>query len=167
MTTPSGPPVRLLTHAERVRRRRAVGALIAGVSLFAILLTVLALRVATRPNSDVHLGSTTFKVGNAVKMRQRIQADDYPLLFQDLQNNSIDIYVAHDESQTDPLRGWVAIEAHAPDRARTCQLKWVDDGYQDPCDGTRYPATGEGLRRFRVNVVDGVLYVNFRDVIDP
>ena len=167
MTAPSGPPVRLLTHSERKRRRRVIGIQVAVVSVFAITLTLVALRVATRPNSEVHLGSTTFKVGNAEAMAKRIKADDYPLLFQDLRDSDIDIFLAHDDRQSDAQKGWRAIEAHAPNRARTCQLKWTGSGYQDPCDGTTYPPTGEGLRRFQVNVVDGVLYVNFRTVTNP
>lgn len=144
-----------------------IAAFVSVVSVFAILLTVAALSVVTKPDSNAHLGSTTFKVGEAEPLLKRIQRDNYPLLFQDLRNKSIDIFVAHDPNEDDPLKGWLAIEAHAPDRARTCQLDWMNGAFKDPCDGTTYPSSGEGLRRFQVNVVNGVLYVNFRDVTNP
>ncbi|MDP1794592.1 MAG: hypothetical protein Q8K63_10705 [Acidimicrobiales bacterium] len=157
---PSGPPVALLTRAERRRRRRMVAIAVTVVSLFAVLLTVVALNVATKPNADVQLGSSTFKVGRAATLARRIKADDYPLLFQDLRNQSLDIYLQH-VGKTH-LTGWRAIEAHAPDAPRTCQLEWNGDEFRDPCDGTTYAADGAGLRQYQVNVVDGVVFVNFR-----
>ena len=164
MTAPAGPPARLLTKAQRQQRRRAVTALIAVVSVFAILLTVLALRVATRPNSDVHLGSTTFRVGGAQTLERRIRADRYPLLFQDLRNHSIDVFVAHEKGK--PFyTGWRAVEAHGPNAPRSCTLNWNGNGYTDPCNSKTYPPDGAGLRRFQVNVVKGVIYVNFRKTI--
>ncbi len=164
MTTPGGPPVRLFTRRERIARRRSVAMLIAAVTVFAILLTVLALRVATTPNSDVNLGSDTFRVGHGQALERRIRADRYPLLFQDLRNKSIDIFVDHEKGK--PFyEGWRAIEAHAPDAPRTCTLAWNGDGYTDPCTGATFPADGTGLRRFRTKVVKGVVYVNFRQTI--
>ena len=157
---PSGPPVRLLTHAERTRRRRVVAVIVVALSSFAVLLTVMALKVATKPNADVQLGSPTFKVGRAATLARRIDADNFPLLFQDLRNNSIDIYLNH--VGTSHLTGWRAIQAHAPDAARICQLEWNGERFRDPCDGTQYPADGTGLRQFQVTVVGGVVYVNFR-----
>jgi hypothetical protein len=160
VTAPSGPPVRLLTRAERARQLRIrVIAVAAGVA-FAVLLTLFTVRAATRPNVDVHLGSTTFKIGRAADMARLIDADRYPLLFQDLRNQSIDLFVWH--TGKNHLTGWRAYEAHAPGAARSCQLEWTGNGYSDPCTGASYPATGDGLRHFQVNVVKGVLYVNFR-----
>ena len=165
MTEPLGPPVHLFTKEERARRRRLVAIAVVVLGGFAVLLTVVALNVATKPNTDVHLGSTTFKVGRASTLAKRITADDYPLLFQDLQDNSIDVYVQH--LGTNHLTRWRAIEAHAPDAPRRCQLSWTGAEFRDPCDGTVFPADGTGLRRFQVNVVSGVVYVNFREVIEP
>lgn len=163
--TPSGPPVQLLTRQQRTRRRRVVAAAIVVVSSFAVLLTIAALNVATKPNAEVQLGSSTFKVGRAAPLARRIKADDYPLLFQDLQDKSIDLYLNH-VGKTH-LTGWRAIEAHAPGVPRSCQLEWTGDEFRDPCDRKVYAADGSGLRRFKVNVVDGVLYVNFRQPIEP
>ncbi len=158
-----GPPLRLYTHRERVRRRRVRVIAIAVLAGFSVLLTVVALNVATNPNADVQLGSTTFRVGHAATMVRRIRADNYPLLFQDLRNKSIDVFVSHEGTNTQ--HGWRAIEAHAPGAPRTCQLAWTGSGYTDPCDGTTFPPDGTGLRRFQVNVVDGVVYVNFRQKV--
>lgn len=162
---PTGPPVQLLSRADRRRRRRAAAILIAIVSALAIGLFVAALNVATSGNEDVQLGSTTFEVGRASLLAKRIAADDFPLLFQDLQDNSKDIYLVH--LGKTHLTGWRAIEAHAPGAARRCQLEWRGDDFRDPCDNTRYPADGTGLRRFQVNVVKGVVFVNFRQPIEP
>jgi hypothetical protein len=160
MTTPTGPPARLLTRAARVRRQRIRTTVVASGVAFAVLLTMFTLRAATRPNVDVHLGSSTFRIGRAADMAKRIEADRYPLLFQDLRDKSIDLFVWH--SGKNHLTGWRAVEAHAPGAPRSCQLKWDGSGYIDPCTRASFPATGDGLRRFQVNVVEGVLYVNFR-----
>lgn len=162
MTTPAGPPIRLLTHSERKKRRRTIVAAVVIGSSFAITLTFLALSIATRPNANVNLGSGAFRVGFAYNLNKRINRDHYPLLFQDLRNKEIDVFVSH--TGKDFLTGWHAIEAHAPDAPRTCQLAWNGTAYRDPCNGAVYPASGTGLRRFQVNVVDGVIYVNFRAV---
>ncbi len=160
---PSGPPARLYTHDERTRRRRVITIAVVVLSSFAILLTVIALNVATNPRADVHLGSSTFRVGRASILAQRIKADDYPLLFQDLQDKSIDVFLHH--TGTTHLTGWKAIEAHAPDAPRRCQLDWTGTEFKDPCDGATFPSDGAGLRRFQVNVVHGVVFVNFRVVL--
>lgn len=162
---PAGPPMQLLSRAERKRRRRVAAVLIAIVSALAIGLFLLALKAATSGSEEVNLGSTTFKVGRASTLAKRIDADDYPLLFQDLQDNSSDIYLVH-VGKTH-LTGWRALEAHAPDAARICQLEWNGREFRDPCNNKRYPADGAGLRRFKVNVVDGEVFVNFRQPIEP
>jgi hypothetical protein len=131
------------------------------IGSLAVFLTWFTVRSATRPNSQVHLGSETFRVGGAKSLKQRIEADGFPLLFQDLRNNSIDIYVDHQKGQ--PFyKGWRAFEAHAPDAPRTCQLKWTSGEYTDPCDGSTYPASGQGLRRFEAKVVKGFVVVDLR-----
>ena len=159
-TSPSGPPVRLLTRNERLRRRRAVALSVVIIGSFAVILTVSAIRLATQPDSGVNLGSDTFRVGSARELAKRIRADDYPLLFQDLRDKSIDVWVDHDRRR--PFyRGWRAIEAHAPNAPRTCQLEWTGSGYKDPCDGKTYPPTGVGLRRFETKVVEGFVVVDF------
>jgi hypothetical protein len=141
-----------------------IAALVLAGGAFAIALTVGALRVATQPNADVHLGSETFRVGSAKSLERRIRADKYPLLFQDLRNKSIDVFVDHQRGK--PFyEGWRAVEAHGPGAPRTCTLDWNGHGFTDPCDATIYPADGAGLRRFQVKVIKGVLYVNFRKII--
>lgn len=159
--SPSGPPARLLTHAERVRRRRAVALSVVFIGSLAVFLTWFTLHSATKRDSEVHLGSDTFRVGAAKSLTQRIRADGFPLLFQDLRNKSIDIYVDHERGK--PFyAGWRAFEAHAPNAPRRCQLKWTGSDFKDPCDGTTYPATGQGLRRFEAKVVKGFVVVDLR-----
>jgi hypothetical protein len=130
------------------------------IGSLAVFLTWFTLHSATKPNSGVHLGSDTFKVGSAKALAQRIRADNFPFLFQDLRNNSIDVYVDHQRGK--PFyAGWRAIEAHAPGAPRKCQLEWTGEEYKDPCTGTTYPASGQGLRRFEAKVVSGQVVVDF------
>ena len=164
MTTPGGPPVRLYTRREMRQRRRVRAVIALTLASFSVLLTVVALRIATEPNSEVNLGSDTFRVGSARTLERRIRADQYPLLFQDLRNKSIDIFVDHQKGK--PFyESWRAIEAHAPDAPRSCTLDWNGSRYVDPCTGATFPSSGEGLRRFQTYVVKGVVYVNFLKTI--
>jgi hypothetical protein len=159
--SPSGPPARLFTHSERVRRRRAVALSVVIIGSFAIFLTWFTLHSATNPESDAHLGSDTFRVGGAKSLKARIEADGFPLLFQDLRNNSIDIYVDHQKGK--PFyEGWRAFEAHAPGASRRCQLEWTGREYKDPCTDETYPANGQGLRRYEAKVVKGFVVVDLR-----
>jgi hypothetical protein len=131
------------------------------IGSFAIFLTWFTLRSATKPDSRVHLGSDTFRVGGAKTLKQRIETDGFPLLFQDLRNNSMDIYVDHQKGK--PFYdGWRAFEAHAPNAPRRCQLEWTGHEFKDPCDNKTYPATGQGLRRFEAKVENGFVVVDLR-----
>jgi len=164
MNAASGPPLRLYTRRERQQRRRVRALIVLVLASFSVILTVVALYVVTRPNADANLGSDTFRVGSAETLERRIRADQYPLLFQDLRDKSIDIFVDHQKGK--PFyESWRAIEAHAPNAPRTCTLSWNGAGYTDPCTGATYPSNGEGLRRFQTYVVKGVVYVNFRKTI--
>jgi hypothetical protein len=130
------------------------------IGSLAVFLTVFTLRSATKPDSGVHLGSDTFRVGGAKTLKARIEADGFPLLFQDLRNNAIDIYVDHQKGK--PFyEGWRALEAHAPGAPRRCQLQWTGGEYEDPCTKQTYPANGQGLRRFEAKVVKGFVVVDF------
>jgi hypothetical protein len=133
------------------------------IGSLAVFLMWFTLRSATTPDSGVHLGSDTFRVGGAKTLKQRIETDGFPLLFQDLRNKSIDIYVDHQKGK--PFyEGWRAVEAHAPGAPRRCQLEWTGREYKDPCDGKTYPASGEGLRRFAAKAIKGWVYVDFTRV---
>ncbi len=160
-SSPSGPPARLLTRTEKLRRRRAVALSVVIFGSLAVFLTIAALNVVTKPNADVNLGSDTFRVGSARTLERRIRVDQYPLLFQDLRDKSIDVFVDHRRG-TPFYEGWLAIQAHAPGAPRRCQLEWSLSGYTDPCDGRTYPSNGEGLRKFEAKVVNGVVIINFR-----
>ncbi len=163
-SSPSGPPARLLTRTEKLRRRRAVALSVVLIGSLAVFLTVAAVKVATKPDTDVQLGSDTFRVGSARPLERRIRTDQFPLLFQDLRGKSIDVFVDHQRGR--PFyEGWRAIEAHAPGAPRACQLEWNGSGYTDPCDGETYPSTGEGLRRFEAKVVSGAVIIDFRRIV--
>jgi hypothetical protein len=161
-------PMQLPTAASRRRRLRLNVTLIAVGLAVAALFTWVTVRAITRPGAQVTLGDDTFRVGQAAPLARRIARDDYPLLFQDLRDKSIDVFVDHDRAAA-PTAGWHAFEAHAPGAPRRCQLRWsaTDRSFTDPCDGTRYPADGSGLRAFRVVVSHGVVIVDLRRQISP
>jgi hypothetical protein len=162
--SPSGPPARLLTRTEKLRRRRAVALSVVIFGSAVVFLTVVTLNLVTNPDTDVQLGSDTFNVGPARTLERRIRTDDFPLLFQDLRGKSIDIWVDHQRGK--PFyEAWRAIEAHAPGAPRTCQIEWNGNGFTDPCDGRTYPPSGEGLRRFEARVVQGQVIINFRRTV--
>lgn len=134
------------------------------IGSFAVFLTVLAVRIAIQPNSEVNLGSDTFRVGPARDLARRIRADNFPLLFQDLGDSGIDIFVDHRRGAPSS-KGWRAIEAHAPGARRACQIEWTGSGYEDPCDGATFPSSGAGLRQFHATVVKGFVVVDFRRTV--
>lgn len=161
-------PMQLPTAESRRRRRRINLTLIAIGVVLAAVFTLLTVRAVTRPGAQVTLGDDTFRVGEAGPLARRIAADDYPLLFQDLRDKSIDLYVHH-ERGAEPTSGWHAFEAHAPGAPRHCQLRWDSRTrvFLDPCNDRRYSLDGAGLRSFRVTVRNGIVTVDLRAQIWP
>ena len=159
MTAPPALP----TAASRRRRRRVNLTLVAIGLVVASLFTLITIKAITKPGAEVQLGDEAFRVGEAGVLARRIAADDYPLLFQDLRDRSIDLFVDHDRARP-ATEGWRAFEAHAPGAPRHCQLQWRSRArlFADPCSGTTYPSDGAGLRAFRVDVRDGIVTVDLR-----
>lgn len=149
--------MRTLSAPQR-RRRLAV---IAGMTLGgAVALVILVVRLAASPDVTANLGSDTFEVGRADNLARAIERDRFPLLFQDLRNGDLDIYVHHTGTNID--EGWVAVEARTD--SRRCRVEWVAarQRFRDECSGRTYPPDGAGLRRFAVDVEDGFVTVDLR-----
>lgn len=150
---------------RRVRKQRKRGALVAAVVGVVIAVAIVGLTFVLATNSDdpnVNLGDDVFVVGRAEPLLAPIERDG-PLLFQDLVDRDRDLFVQH--LGDDPDTGWLAFEATAPDRERRCQLRWNRTGrhFVDPCDGTQWPADGEGLVHYAATVgEDGRLRVDLR-----
>lgn len=120
-----------------------IAGVLGGILVFAIVANVIGSR-ADSPDSP----AATFDVGPA-ESRARTIAKGGPILFQDLLNNSRDIYVQH-------LGGddWRAFEAHAPGAPRPCFLEWraATREFVDGCDGRSFPADGTGLASYPARV---------------
>jgi hypothetical protein len=147
-------------------RNRTSILLIAGLALLAaILIVVFFVRLSNQPGQRVNLGGQEFPVGKATVYAPAV-AKDGPLLFQALRGNQLDIFVQH--LGADPLRGWLAFEAHPPGEARTCLLRWrqANHDFADPCSGRTFPADGTGLDQYTVRVDSkGNLVVNLQSTV--
>jgi hypothetical protein len=113
-------------------------------------------------STKVRLGDDEFEVGEAATLAARIDADDAPLLFQDLLvGGSRDIYVHHVGVNAEV--GWVAFDARVPGTARECTLEWdgARDLFVDPCTDETFPPDGGGLPHYPIRVTDdGALIVD-------
>ncbi len=126
---------------------------IAGV-LGGILVFVIVANLVGSRADNADSPAATFDVGPADD-RARTIAEGGPILFQDLLNNSRDIYVQHLGADD-----WRAFEAHAPGAPRRCFLEWrpARRDFVDGCDGTTFPADGTGLASYPTRV-DGRRHV--------
>lgn len=125
---------------------------------------------------DIKLGDERFEVGNAESYAEDI-SEDGPVFFPDPANGNLGLWLSH--IGDDPETGWHAFDFR-PDRFdNECTVLWVanepspyedassDDGkgraeearaagntnqFVDICNGDLYPATGEGLQQFPVDV---------------
>jgi hypothetical protein len=116
--------------------------------LTAVLLIVFVLRLSQSSQTKVQLGSDTFTAGKAAQLQPQI-AKDGPVLFQGLRGPGGDLYLQH--LGTDPVHGWLAFSADAPDPAG-CVIKWQPSSRTLACNGTSFPANGEGLDQFAARV---------------
>jgi len=143
----------------------AVGALLAGALLFAIVARVTSTNATTSPRTDAAGNRVTqFDLGRAADFGPKIEKDG-PLLFPDPQGKSRDIFIQF-LGGTD----WRAFEARAPGASRQCVLKWEQAGrrFVDPCTKTVYPADGAGLVTFPTTVNDkGRVIVDLGNPVAP
>jgi hypothetical protein len=123
------------------------GAVVAG------LLFVFVSWLASTGGVDVQLGDDVFRAGRTQERADSI-AEDGPILFGDVAGGTRDIYLQH--LGDEPDEGWVAFDARRPGAPRECFLQWSPDDreFVDPCDGSVFPADGEGLPRYPVLLVD-------------
>ncbi len=144
----SGDPADALAARRRTVLFTAIGAVLAGLLLFAIVARVQSTGGDSQGGRSN--GAPQFDAGNAERIAANI-ARDGPLLFPDPRGGSRDIRVQH-------LGGteWIAFEARAAGAPRQCTLRWEGGPrhFVDPCDGRIYPADGTGLVTFPTRVDD-------------
>jgi hypothetical protein len=121
-----------------------------------------AVLIATDSSEDVQLlGDATFQDLDAESTAGTIE-DIGPLLFSDVAGGDDDIIVQH--LGDDPAEGWLAFAARPPGADRDCFAEWDPDAevFVDTCDGTEYPADGDGLEQFDAEVVDGKVVIDLQ-----
>jgi hypothetical protein len=152
--------------------RRQGGAHTGRAVLVAVTGVVIALGVAygvamlaSRGDVQVNLGDDRFNAGNVENRAESVE-DGGPVLFPDVANFERSIYIDH--AGDDPERGWLAIGAFEPDRPE-CSVTFVreDDQYVSDCDeSVTFPRSGQGLRGYPTEVVDGRLFVNLQSPVE-
>ena len=114
---------------------------------------------ADAPDVDVNLGDDEFRLEDLDGAAARI-AENGPDIFPDLVGGNRPIMVNH--VGDDLEEGWVAVVAIAPG-TDACIVEWdADAGEFEDCEGTNYPADGEGLTQFTAtpDVEDDVLLID-------
>ena len=132
-----------------------------------ILLVVWISDQARQGEVGIRIGDDTFRPGQADTLADFI-AEEGPMLVPDVAGGDRDVILQH--LGEDPRRGWHAFAARPPDASRDCVAEWQPDStrFVDSCDGTVYPADGEGLPMFPVRVdTDGELEVVVVPTNDP
>lgn len=106
------------------------------------------------------LGSSIFVVGPSDAIAEGIE-ESGPFLFSDLSGNSRDVWIQH--VGDDDATGWTAFSVRSVDATRECSTIWepAAEEFVDSCDGTTYPATGEGLTQYDLSLDgNGVLLLD-------
>ena len=103
-------------------------------------------------STQVELGGHELPLGSTADLADAV-AETGPLLFPGPAGAGRDIWLQH-LGPGDRV-GWVAFSARADGADLDCVTEWRadDDTFVDSCDGTVYPAGGDGLRAYPV-VVD-------------
>ena len=106
---------------------------------------------------DVNLGDDEFELEDLDGSAERI-AEFGPDIFPDLMGGNRPILVNH--VGDDVEEGWVAVVAITPG-TDACIVEW-DAGAQvfEDCEGTTYPADGQGLEQLGTRVEDDSLFVD-------
>lgn len=146
------------------RTRLLLGAL---AFLAATALLVLVTFGPARDREVSNLGDDVFEF-NANAMAQRIAEDGRPRIFADPATGDRPLVITH--SGTNPETGWAAFSGLAPAPPDECIIEWIpDDGEFVACDGRTFPADGEGLDQFAVEVDGSIVVVdlNFAERDEP
>jgi hypothetical protein len=141
------------------RRAPAPQAILVGLGALMAVVTVLFLvtqmdrLLGEADDIGLDIGDSTFRPGNVDDLADSIDSDG-PLFFSDLAGGDRDIWLQHTGDADD--EGWVALGVRPLASPRDCFAEWRPDEevFVDNCDGTEYPAGGDGLPRYPVAVDD-------------
>jgi len=133
---------------------------ICGLGAVIFLVTQLDQLTANNDSTGPQLGAPIFSPGSAEDMAMVVE-EQGPFFLPDASGGERGIWLQHLGS--DPAEGWVAVAIRAPEADADCFVEWRADEelFVDLCDGTEYPADGEGLQQYPVSVdPDGDLNIN-------
>jgi hypothetical protein len=133
-----------------------LGSLVAIVAAVVFFLTA----IAENGKVQVRLGDDRFDAGRVDRMAELVR-DGGPFKYSDVAGRQRDIVINH--LAQDPLAGWVAFEVRRPGDPRECQVEWQQDAghFSYTCDANvTFPADGEGLERFPVEIQSGRIIVD-------
>lgn len=156
-----------VAQGSQTGARQAVLIALGGIGAFLTLVFLITRLGALGDNGaevPIQLGEPVFQAGNAADLAAAI-ADDEPLLLPDASGGDRDIVINH--LGDSPDEGWVAFAARELTAPRNCFVQWQADSalFVDSCDGTEYPADGEGLQQYGTSIdADGNLVINLNVV---
>lgn len=111
-------------------------------------------------------GDRIYRPGDVESLAEAV-ADAGPLILPDLAGGDDDVILQHLGPDDDD--GWLAL-ARPLSSPRTCNVLWQPDeeSFIDSCDDTIYPADGEGLPRYPVEIdEEGRLSIDLNVIIPP
>lgn len=142
--------------------RQAILVVVAG--LMGVVALIFVVTRITSQTSDggvtINIGDQRFRPGPAETIAELIE-EGGPLLLSDVASGDRDLIVQH--IGDDPQNGWHAFAPRPADAPRDCAVQWQEasETFNDPCDGTEYPANGAGLASYPVVIdSDGILVID-------
>ena len=102
---------------------------------------------------DISIGDDVFAPGNVDRLSEDLKTD--PLLLSDVSGGDRDIFLQHIGDV--PETGWFAFAVRPNDAPRDCFVNWENDRqeFSYNCDDRIFPAGGEGLFQYPVNISPG------------
>lgn len=154
-------PVERRRSGSHTGRTVFVSVAVIGLALGTLYLVA---TLASRGDVEMRLGDDRFIAGSASDILDDIHQRGAPLGFNDPARRERPIWV--DNAGDDHESGWVAVSAYLPEDP-SCLVQWSAEAdlFVAECDSSlTFPRSGEGLRRFSTDVVDGRLEIDLRAV---
>ncbi len=101
---------------------------------------------------QISIGDEVFAPGNIERLSEDIEREQTPLLLSDVSGGDRDIWLQH--TGDEPGTGWFAFNVRPIDASRDCFTNWERDEqtFSYNCDDRVFPADGEGLFQYPVNI---------------
>ena len=111
--------------------------------------------LASSGDVQISIGDEVFAPGNIERLSEDIEAQQTPLLLSDVSGGDRDIFLQHIGDE--PGTGWFAFAVRPNDAPRDCFINWEIEAqeFSYNCDDRTFPANGEGLFQYPVNINPG------------